>query len=116
MAPKRIYRSTNLDPNPPEAVENLEKILRKSNSKVEKETYQLHESTYLPVEGVESVDEIAYDLKFKHSLFRTKFESHLDHIIIDFKHLVPITPKNLLKYSTKDKKMFWDTLSLDLKK
>jgi hypothetical protein len=90
MAPKRIYTRANLDPNPPEAVENPEKILRKSNSKVGKDTYQLHKSISLPAEGVESVDEIAYDLKFEHSLFRAKSESHLDHIIFDPKRLVPI--------------------------
>ena len=44
------------------------------------------------------------------------YESHLDHIIFDLKCLVPITPKNLSKYSTKDQKLFWDTLSPDLKK
>ena len=116
MASKRIYTRANLDLDPPEAVENPEKILRQSNSKVEKETYHLHKSTSLPAEGVESIDEMAYDLKFEHSLFRAKSESHLDHIIFYPKHLVPITPKTFSKYSTKDQKLFWDTLSPDLKK
>ena len=115
LAPKRIYTRDNPDPNPSEAVENPKKILRKSNSKVGKETYQLHKSTSLPVEGVESINEIAYDLKFEHSLFRTKSESHLEHIIFDPKCLVPITSKTFSKYSTKDPKLFWYTLSPDLK-
>ena len=42
LVPKRIYTRANPDPNPPKAVENIEKILRKSSSKIEKETYQLY--------------------------------------------------------------------------
>lgn len=83
LAPKRIYTRANPNPNPPKAVENPEKILRKSSSKVGKETYHLYKSTCVPVEGVESIDEITFDLKFEHSLFRSKFESDLGQIVFD---------------------------------
>jgi len=36
LAPKRKYTRANPDPNPPTAVENIEKIIRKSSSKVGK--------------------------------------------------------------------------------
>lgn len=70
MAPKRIYTRSNPDPNPPIAVENPEKILRESSSKVGKETYQLYKSTNLPVEGVESIHEVTFDLKFEQIMFK----------------------------------------------
>ena len=112
MAPKRIYTRANLDPNPPKAVQNPNKILKKSSSKVGKETYQLHKSTSLPDEGVEVVDEITFDLKFEHSLFRSKFEFDLGHIVFDPKLLVPITPKRFSNFSGKDQKLFWDIVDM----
>ena len=116
LAPRRIYTRANPDPNPPIAVENPEKILRKSSSKVGKETYELYKSTSLPVEGVESIDEVTFDLKFKHSLFKSKSESDLSHIVFDPKLLNPITPKSFANFLIEDQKLSWDTLSPDLKK
>ena len=116
MAPKRIYRRANPYPNPPKEVENPEKILRKSSSKVGKETYQLHKSTSSPAKGVESVDEMIFDLKFERSLFKSKFESDLGQIVFNPKLLEPITPKSFSNLLAKDQKLFWDTLSPDLKK
>ena len=49
MDPKRIYTRANLDPNPPIVFENIERILRKTKSKVDKDTYQLYKSISLPV-------------------------------------------------------------------
>ena len=53
------------------------KILTKSTSKGGKETFQLPKSTSLLAEGVESIDELIFDLKFEHSLFKSKFEPDL---------------------------------------
>ena len=78
LAPKRIYTRANLDLNPSIAVENPEKTFRKSSSKVGKETYQLYKSTSLPPEGVESIDEVTFDLKFEHTLFKSKSESDVN--------------------------------------
>jgi len=116
LGPKRIYTRANLDPNPPITVENPKKIFRKSSSKVGKETYQLYKSTSLPPKGVESIDEVTFDLKFKHSLFKSKSESDLSQIVLDPKLFNPITPKGFSNFSAKGQKLFWDTLSLDLKK
>ena len=77
LAPKIIYTRANLDPNPPIVFENLERILRKSNSKVWKDTYQLYKYISLPAEGVESIDEVIFGLKFEHTLFKSKSESDL---------------------------------------
>lgn len=93
MAPNRIYTRAIPDPNPPKEVENPEKILRKSSSKVSKETYQLYKSTYLPVEVVKSIDEVTFHLKLEYSLFKSMSESDLSQIIFDPKLLSPITPK-----------------------
>ena len=60
---KNIYKS-HPDPNPPIVFENPERILRKSSSKVGKDTYQLYKSISLLVEGVESIEEVIFDLKF----------------------------------------------------
>ena len=98
MAPKRIYTRANLDPKPPIAIENPEMILRKSISKVGKETYQLYKSTYLPDKCVGSIDEVTFDLKFEHSFFKSKSESNLSQVFLD--------PKLKSYYSKKFLKLF----------
>ena len=114
MAPNRIYTRASPDRNLPKPVENPEKILRKSSSKSGKETYQLYKSTSLPVEGVDLIDEITFDLKFEHSLFKSKSEYDLSQIVFNPRILNLITPKRFSNFSAKDQKLFWDTLSPDL--
>ena len=116
MVPKRIYTRANLDFNLPIAVENPERILRKSSSKVGKDTYQLYKSTSLLAKGVESIDEVTFDIKFEHSLFKSMFESDPSQIVLDPKIFNPITPKKNSKFSARDQKLFWDTLSPNMKK
>ena len=116
MAPKRIYTRANPDPNPPKVFENPENILRKSNSKVGKGTYQLYKSISLPAEGVESIDDIIFDVKFEHTLFKSKSKSDLTQLVFDPKYFSPITPRNSSSFSRADQKLFCDTLSPNLKK
>ena len=106
LAPKRIYTRANLDPNPPIVFENPERILRKSNSKVWKDIYQLYKSISLLAKGVESIDEVIFDLKFEHTLFRSKSESDLSQVVLGPKYFIPITPRNSLSFSRKDQKLF----------
>ena len=92
-------------------------MLRKSSSsKVGKETYHLYKYIYLLAEGVESVDELTFDLKFEHSLFKSKSESDLSQMVFDPKLFNPITTKKFSNFSAKDQKKNWDTLSPYLNK
>ena len=116
LAPKRIYTRPNPNPNPPIVFENCKRILRKSNSKVGKDTYQLYKSISLPDEGVESIDEVIFDLKFEHTLFRSKSELDLSEIVLNPKFFSLITPKKNSSFSRKDPNLLWDTLSPALKK
>ena len=102
LARKRIYARANPYPNPPIVFENPKRILRKSNSKVGKDTYQLYKSISLLAEGVDSIDEVIFNLKFEHTLFRSKSESDLSQIVLDPKIFSPITPKSFSNFYGKD--------------
>lgn len=116
MASKRIYTRANPDPNPPEIFENPEKILKKNNSKVEKDTFQLYKSISLPAKGFELIDDVIFDERFEQTLFRSKYGSDLSQVIFDPKSSSPLTPRNSQSFSRKDQKISWNTLSPDLKK
>lgn len=52
------YTRINLDPNPPEVIEDPKRILRRSLS--------------LPVEGIKIIDDVIFDKKFEQALSRSK--------------------------------------------
>ena len=70
MASKRIYTRDNLDPNSPKIFGNPKKILKKSNSKVEKDTFQIYKSISLPTNGFELINDVIFDERFEQTLFR----------------------------------------------
>lgn len=116
LDPKRIYTRANLDPNPLEVFENPDKILEKSISNVGNDTYQLYKSISLPAKGFGSIDDVIFDERFEQNLFRSKFGSYLIQVVFDPKYLSPITPRKSSSFSRRYQKLFWDTLSPDLKK
>ena len=75
MAPRRIHTRIFPDPNPPKVVENPERILKRSNIKVDKGIPHLLKSLSLPVESVKSVESITFDKGTDQSLSRSKFAS-----------------------------------------
>ena len=81
MAPRRIYTRSNPDPDPLKVVEDPKRILRKKKSKIDSGIPLISRSVSLLKEGVISVDDLQFDIKFEHSLFRSKLDSYLSQIV-----------------------------------
>jgi hypothetical protein len=82
LAPKRIHTRIFLDPNPPKVVENPERILRRSNNKVDKGIFHLQKSLCLLVESVKSIENIILDKETDQSLLRSKYSSELSQVTV----------------------------------
>ena len=77
MAPKRIHTRRFPDPNPPKVVENPERILRRSNTQVDKGIFHLQKSMSLPTESVKSAESFSFDKGIDQSLSRSKASTEL---------------------------------------
>ena len=85
MVPKRIPTRRNLDPKHIAYVSNLEKLLHKRKERTIDSFSYLDINLSLPKDGVKSIDDLDFDLKFEKTLFRSRSESKLNEIIIDEK-------------------------------
>ena len=84
MASRKFYYTrSNPDPKPIVIVDNLDRI-RKKNKQTEylDAKFSLIRANSLPQELV-SLQDIPFDLKFQHSLFRNRSKSNLSTAIID---------------------------------
>lgn len=70
LASRKRHMRQNPSHNPAQFVYDLEKILRKSKKKLEIGTVPLIKSFSLPKEGVISIDDVSFYIKFELSLFR----------------------------------------------
>ena len=61
MAPKRIYIRRFPDPNPLKVVEIPKRILRRSNTQVDKGIFHLQKSLSLTNESFKSVESFSFD-------------------------------------------------------
>ena len=77
MTPKIIHTRIFPDPNPPKVVENPERILRRSNIKVDKGISYLQKSLSLPAESVKSDESFSLDKGTDQSLLRSKSATEL---------------------------------------
>ena len=77
LAPKRIHTRIFPDPNPPKVVENLERILRRSNTQADKGIFPLQKSLSLPAKSVKSSESSSFYKGIDQSLPRPKFSSEL---------------------------------------
>ena len=68
-------------------VENLERILRRSNNKVDKDIFHLQKSLSLPVKSVESIEKIILDKVTDQALLRSKSTFELSQVTIGPKGL-----------------------------
>ncbi len=108
----------NPDSNPPEVVDDLEKFLEKTKNKFEKFIpIRLERSPSLPMDGVLSLEDLYFDLKFENSLFRSKSETDLDSTVVDDNFLQ--IPENSEAeeeslFTEEERTIFWDTLTTDL--
>jgi len=82
MATKRHMRS-NLDPNPPPVVDDLEKLLRKLNPPHPKSgARKFVRNTTFPSQ-LFTIENISFDVQFELYLFRSKSESFLSEVVFD---------------------------------
>jgi hypothetical protein len=76
-------------------VSDPEKLLHKRKEKTVKSFSFLDKNLSLPKDGLKSIDDLDFDLKFEQTLFRSRSESKLNEIIFDekkFQSLIPIVP------------------------
>ena len=87
IAPKKVHTRRFPDPNPPKVVENLERILRRSNVKADKGIPHLQKSLSLLAKSVNIVESIILDKETDQSLLRSKSSSELSQVITGPKRL-----------------------------
>ena len=108
MAPRRIYTRSNpnLDPNLPEVVEDPERILKNKKTKIDSGNPSINRSISFPEEGFISVDDLEFDLKFEHSLFRSESDSDLSQIVFDQGRFNTFIPSTYSIFSKEEKQSF----------
>jgi hypothetical protein len=105
MAPKIIHSRSHPDPEPITIVDNPEKLIRKRNIvEGQGSSSPLLSENFLP-EKLITIMDIEFDLPFEHNLFRTKFDSFVDEIVLDQTFLQPKTPKRLSPRTYFDQKI-----------
>ena len=96
MAPSgRKYTRKNPDPNPTEPIDNQEKLLGEGKKNNILSSPLLTRSISLFEEVVQNLDDIQFDYKFQHSLFRSKSNSDLSQVIVDIPALLAFVPKEI---------------------
>ena len=94
MAPSgKKYTRKNWDPNPTEPVDNPEKLIGEGKKKNIISPPLLTRSISLSQEVVQNLDNLQFDYKFQHSLFRSKSDSDLSEVVVDLPTLLTFVPK-----------------------
>ena len=76
--PKIIHTRRFPDPNPPKVVQNPKRILRRSNTEVDKGIFHLQKSLSLPAKSLRSAKSFSFDKGTNQSLSRSKFATKLN--------------------------------------
>jgi hypothetical protein len=99
MAPKRIH--TRRNPNPKEVIHvfDPEKLVHKRKEKPISPEFCLDRNLSLPKDGVKSIEDLDFDLKFEQAMFRTRSESSLNEIIFDEKRFQDLISNASIKPS-----------------
>jgi hypothetical protein len=87
------YTRNNPEPNLTKLVDDLEKILRERKKKNNLSSPLLKRSTSLSEETIQTIEDLQFDLKFEHSLFRSKSDLDLRQVIVDLPTLLSFIPK-----------------------
>ena len=77
--------------------------MRKKKSKIDLGVPLMNRSISLPKEGVISVDDLQFDIKFEHSLFRSKSNSNLSHTIFYLEKFKSFIPSKSSSFSKEEK-------------
>ena len=111
MAPsRRKYTRKNIDPNPIELIDNVEKLLGEGKTNNILSSPLLTRSIFLSQEDVQTLDDLQFDFKFQHSLFKSKSDSDISQVIVVIPTLLTFAPKKFYSISKKNKHLFWDSL------
>ena len=94
MASKQVHTRANPDPEPVAPMSNPKKLLHKGKKKIPDPFYYLDRNMSLPKDGVESIDDLEFNLLFEQTLFRSKSKSYLKEIIFDEKKFQSVIPTN----------------------
>ena len=70
----------------------------------------------LATDSVKTLDGLKFDLKFQHSLFRSKSDSNLKEVVIDITGLNTFIPRSFSIFSKQQKYIFWDSLIEEIKR
>ena len=97
------YTRNNPDPNPKSLIEDLERILKTKKQKDQSSLPIFQRSNSFATESVKTLDVLKIDLKFQHSLFRSKLDSDLNEVVIDIPGLNTFIPKSFYGFSKKKK-------------
>ena len=90
---RKKYTRSNRDLDPIEPIEDPEKILKPRKENFEEGISSLQRTLSLPVQGIKTIDDIKFDIKSEHSLFRTKLDSDLRQVVVYIEGLNTFVPK-----------------------
>jgi hypothetical protein len=80
-------------------VSDPEKLLHKRKERVVDSGIFLDINLSLPKDGVKSIDDLDFDIKFEQSLFRSRSESNLNEVLFDekkFQSLISTVPNQIV--------------------
>jgi hypothetical protein len=97
MAPKRIHTRRNPDPEAIILVFDPEKIVHKRKEMPISLVLCLDRFLSFPKDGLKSIEDLDFDLKFEQTLFITKSESCLNEIIFDEKRFQDLVSATSIK-------------------
>ena len=75
MALNSIYTRRFPDLDPPKVVDNLERILKRSSTQVDKGISHLQRASYFPTESVKGFTSFDFDKEIDQSFPRSRFET-----------------------------------------
>ena len=96
-------------------VEDPEIILRKKRNKIDLGIPLISRSISLLKEGVISVDDLQFDMKFEHSLFTSNLNSDLSQIVFDRERFNTYIPRKISSFSKEEREELWNSLTTRLK-
>ena len=110
------YTRSNLDPDPKSPIEDPKTILKNKKQKDQSALPIFQRSNSLATYAVKTLHGLKFDLKFQHSLFRSKSDSDLKEVVIDIPGLNTFIPKSFFVFSKRKKYIFWDLLTEEIKR
>ena len=84
------YTRNNLDPK---------SIIKTKKKKDQSDLHIFQRSNSLATDSVKTLDGLKFDLKFQHSLFKSKSDLDMKEVVIDIPRLNTFIPKSFSRFS-----------------